>query len=107
MFTTVTRTMAIEVLRADTYANWTYDEASALFDWYEELEEAIDEPIAFDYVAIRCEWSSGHIDEVLDYYYSNLNKDVVFDTTEDKLEWLQSFTQVIVLKNDNILYITF
>ena len=106
MFTTVTRTMAIEVLMADTYANWTYEEASALFDWYEELEEVMDEPIAFDYVAIRCEWSSGHINEVLDDY-SNLNEDVVFDTMEDKLEWLQSFTQVIVLKNDNILYINF
>ena len=106
MFTTVTRTMAIEALMSDTYATWTYDEASALFDWYEELEEAIGEPLAFDYVAIRCEWSSGHIDEAL-ATYSNLNEDVVFDTTEDKLEWLQNFTQVIVLKNDNILYINF
>tara|TARA_R110002096_G_scaffold93795_1_gene211453 strand:- start:615 stop:935 length:321 start_codon:yes stop_codon:yes gene_type:complete len=106
MFTTVTRAMAVEVLMADMYATWTYDEASALFDWYEELEEAIGEPIAFDYVALRCDWSSGHIDEVL-ASYSNLNKDAVFDTTEDKLEWLQNFTQVIVLKNDNILYITF
>ena len=106
MFTTVTRAMAVEVLMSDTYATWTYEEASALFDWYEELEEAIDEPIAFDYVAIRCEWSSGHINEVL-ANYSNLNEDVVLDTMEDKLEWLQSFTQVIVLKNDNILYIQF
>ena len=106
MFTTVTRTMAVEVLMSDTYASWTYEEASALFDWYEELEEDIGEPIAFDYVAIRCEWSWGHIDEAL-AYYSNLNKDVVFNTMEDKLEWLQSFTQVIVLKNDNILYINF
>lgn len=106
MFTTVTRAMAMNVLTADTYANWTYDEASALLDWYEELEEALGEPIAFDYIAIRCEWSSGHIDEVLDDY-SNLNEDVVFDTTEDKVDWLQGFTQVIVLKNDNILYINF
>ena len=106
MFTTVTRAMAVEVLMADTYATWTYEEASALFDWYEELEEDTDEPIAFDYVAIRCEWSSGHINEVL-ANYSNLNEDVVLDTMEDKLEWLQSFTQVIVLKNDNILYIQF
>ena len=50
MFTTVTRTMAVEVLMSDTY---------------------------------------------------------VFDTMEDKLEWLKDFTQVIVLKNDNILYINF
>ena len=106
MFTTVTRAMAVEVLMSDTYATWTYEEASALFDWYEELEEGLGEPIAFDYVAIRCEWSSGHIDEVLDCY-SHSNEDVVFDTTEDKLEWLQNFTQVIVLKNDNILYIQF
>ena len=107
MFTTVTRTMAVEVLMADTYANWTYEEASALFDWYEELEEGTGEPIEFNYAAIICEWSSGHIDEVLDCYYSHSNEDVVFDTTEDKLEWLQNFTQVIVLKNDNILYINF
>ena len=106
MFTTVTRAMAIEVLMADTYATWTYEEASALFDWYEELEEGLGEPIAFDYVAIRCEWSSGHINEVLDCY-SNLNEDVVFDTTETKLEWLQDFTHVIVLRNDNILYKNF
>ena len=106
MFTTVTRTMAVEVLMSDTYANWTYGEASALFDWYEELEEDTGEPIAFDYVAIRCEWSSGHLDEVL-ANYSHLNEDVVFDTMEDKIDWLQDFTQVIVLKNDNILYINF
>ena len=106
MFTTVTRTTAIEVLMSDTYANWAYEEASALVDWHEELEEAIGEPMAFDYVAIRCEWSSGHIDEVL-ANYSHTNGWVVFDTTEDKLEWLQNFTQVIVLKDDNILYINF
>tara|TARA_B110000211_G_C13678928_1_gene377920 strand:- start:228 stop:548 length:321 start_codon:yes stop_codon:yes gene_type:complete len=106
MFTTVTRAMAVEVLMADTHANWTYEEASALFDWYEELEEDIGEPIAFDYVAIRWDWSSGPIDEVL-ANYSNLNKDVVFDTMEDKIEWLQDLTRVIVLKNDNNLYMTF
>ena len=106
MFTTVTRAMAVEVLMADTYANWTYDEASALFDWYEELEEDTGEPIAFDYIAIRCEWSSGHIDKVLaNYNYSN--EDIVFNTTENKIGWLLDFTQVIVLKNGNILYINF
>lgn len=44
-------------LLADEYAGWTNQGAYALAEYLIELAESTDEPIKFDRVAIRCEFS--------------------------------------------------
>lgn len=54
MKTTLTTTEAIDILRSDEYANWSYDGAKALIEWLEEIEG---EQCELDRVALRCDFS--------------------------------------------------
>ena len=103
MYITISTNEMVNKLMTDEYANWTYEEATALTAYYEELEEETDEPMQFDRVAIRCDWSSATLDEVISSY-STGEEDL--HTCEEKLEWLQDRTQVIEL-DDSLLYIEF
>ena len=105
MYTQTSTMEAIDTLMSDVYANWSYDEAAALVEWYEELEECTGEPIEFCAVAIRCDWVGCSLDEAIDNYSNLLTEKL--DTQEGKLEWLSDYTQVITLKNDNIIYMQF
>jgi hypothetical protein len=72
-------------------SNFSYDGAYALFDYIEDLESDTGEQIAFDPVAIRCDFSE---------YESALvaiNEYVPGDcfTEESAAEWLQDRTIVI------------
>lgn len=68
MKTTLSTEQAINTLLQDQYAGWTYDEAEALVNYYEQLEEDIGEEIEFDPVAIRCGWSSETKEEICENY---------------------------------------
>ena len=57
MFYELTTSQIMDHLLDDEYANWTYEEAKALAEYYEALEIELDEEIRFDRVAIRCEWN--------------------------------------------------
>ena len=47
----------VHILLADEYADWSYEGASALIEWLEELEENTGTPSVFDPVAMRCEFT--------------------------------------------------
>ena len=47
----------IHTLLSDEYASWSYEGATALIDWLEELEEYSGTPSVFDPVALRCEFT--------------------------------------------------
>ncbi len=47
----------VSYLLLDDYATWSRECATALVEYYEQLEDDLGEPIEFDRVAIRCEWS--------------------------------------------------
>ena len=68
MITTLSTNQAIHELLADQYASWTYDEAEALVNFYEELEDQQGEAIEFDRVAIRCDWTSATEEEAREMY---------------------------------------
>ena len=68
MITTLSTNQAINELLADKYAGWTYDEAEALVNFYEELEDQQGEVIEFDPISIRCEWISATEDEAREMY---------------------------------------
>ena len=105
MYTQTSTIEAIDTLIADPFSSWSYDEAAALVEWYEEFEECTGEPIEFCPVGVRCDWTGSHIDDVINNY-DNLVTDIL-ETEEDKIEWLSDYTQVIMLKNGNLLYMQF
>ena len=55
---TLSTSQLVSLLCQDEYAGWKLEEAIALADWYEELEESIGEELEFDAVEIRMDWSS-------------------------------------------------
>ena len=48
---------AIKLLKEDDNVDWSWSGAEALVEYLEDLEDSLGESIAFDRVAIRCEYS--------------------------------------------------
>ena len=66
---TVNKSQFIDNLLADDYASWTYEDAEALFDYYEQFSDDMGEDVELDRVALRCEWTrADSIDEVIEDY---------------------------------------
>lgn len=94
---TVNKSQFIDNLLADDYASWTYEDAEALFDYYEQFSDDTGEDVELDRVALRCEWTrADSIDEVIEEY----------DDIES-LEDLQDNTQVIEHDGGVLLFIAF
>ena len=94
---TVTKSQFIDNLLADDYASWTYEDAGALYDYYEDFSDDTGEDVELDRVALRCEWTrADSIDEVIEDY----------DDIES-LEDLQDNTQVIEHEGGVLLFIAF
>jgi hypothetical protein len=81
---TVNKNQFIDNLLTDDYASWRYEDAEALFDYYENLSIDQGEPIELDRVAIRCDWSvADNIEQVMDEYdYINGMEDLVDNSYE-------------------------
>ena len=63
----------INTLANDEYSSFTYNGASALYQYLTDLEEDLGEEIQFDKVAIRCDYSEyDTLDEILNQY-DNIN----------------------------------
>ena len=94
---TVNKSQFIDNLLADDYASWTYEDAEALFDYYEQFSDDMGEDVELDRVALRCEWTrADSIDEVIEDY-DDINS----------LEDLQDRTQVIEHLGGVLLFIAF
>ena len=94
---TVNKSQFIDNLLADDYASWTYEDAGALYDYYEDFSDDTGEDVELDRVALRCEWTrADSIDEVIEEY----------DDIES-LEDLQDETQVIEHVGGVLLFIAF
>ena len=102
MKTTISTHEAALLLLSDAPAGWTREEAFALAEYYEQLEEDTGEEIDLDVVAIRCEWTSySNMQEVRDAYPSCPKDD------GDALEWLYDFAQVIKIDSEALLVTEF
>ena len=94
---TVNKSQFIDNLLADDYASWTYEDAGALFDYYEQFSDDTGEDVELDRVALRCEWTrADSIDEVIEEY----------DDIES-MEDLEDRTQVIEHEGGVLLFIAF
>ena len=77
---------------------FTYEALGALFDYLEQLEDDIGEPIELDVIALCCEWSEydSARDAADDYGWTFDDPDADEDAMNDEaLEWLQDRTSVI------------
>ena len=82
----------IQILVNDSYANWSYEGAEALINYFNDFEGQ-EELMQFDSVALRCDFSEYKtIEEILENY----------DSIES-LEQLEDNTIVIPFKNGYII----
>ena len=75
--------------------SFTYEAAGALFDWYSDLAEDCGEPVEFDPVGFRCDWSEYSLDELMTDYGHLLEEG---QEPEDLPEVLEQHTTILELK---------
>ena len=97
MITTLSTSQAINDLLADEYASWTYAEAEALVNYYEELEDQQGEAIEFDRVAIRCDWTKATEEEAREMY----------DIEGDVQEYLDDHGYCLAVEKGSFLFLNF
>ena len=94
MYTSVTKDNFRNTFLMSDYKNkFSYKGLTALYDYFEELEDDIGQTIEFDLIAIACEYSELTIDELRDNYFIDKNIDVI--------EYLQEHTQVIEIEDSD------
>jgi len=74
MINTLTSNQAVTELLKDEYANWSLAAALALVEWLEELEDSSGEPIEFDPVALRCDFSEYTATDLVEAYGMTLEE---------------------------------
>tara|TARA_R110002126_G_scaffold23819_1_gene83206 strand:+ start:1049 stop:1342 length:294 start_codon:yes stop_codon:yes gene_type:complete len=74
MFNTLSTNQAVNELMADEYADWSYEAATALVEWIEDFEENQGEPIEFDPIGLRCEFSEYTATELVEEYSMTLEE---------------------------------
>ena len=85
----VNKNQFIDNLLTDDYASWRYEDAEALYEYYEELSEVNGQDFELDRVALRCEWTvADSIEEVVENY----------DSIEDLEDLIQ---RVTVIEHDD------
>jgi hypothetical protein len=88
---------AIDLLRQDEYAGWSYKGATALVEHLENLEDELGEEINFNCIDFRCEYSEYHSvqDWLTSYYGMSLKESlecagIDHDEDEDEIDALIS-----------------
>jgi len=71
---------AVDLLRTDEYAGWSYKGATALVEHLEDLEEDLGEEINFNCIDFRCDFSE--YKSVQDWLTSHFGRPL-----EDALKW--------------------
>jgi hypothetical protein len=75
MINTLSTNQAVTELLKDEYANWSYEAATAIVEWLEDLEsDNPNEPIEFDPIAVRCDFSEYTATELVEEYSMTLEE---------------------------------
>ena len=91
---TITESYFIDQIVGDEYNSMSYDGAKALYEYFEQLEEATGE-IDFDKVGIRCAYTEYENIEAIAEQYDHIK------TLND----LRDYTQVIEVPNSDKIII--
>jgi hypothetical protein len=101
---------AIKLLKEDDNADWSWSGAEALVGYLEDLEDSLDESIAFDRVAIRCEYSeySSALEAAQDYGFileddEDDENDEDDDVESSAINYLEDRTTVIKFEGGVII----
>lgn len=88
------------ILLADDYAKWSYEAATTLAEYYDDLSDDLGESWELDITAIRCDWSEYDNDDLLNAYGHLIDlgqfKD---DNIGDLVEVLGENTTIVELTN--------
>ena len=99
---TITESYFVDQIVGDDYNNMSYDGAKALYEYFEQLEEATGE-ITFDKVEIRCAYTEyENLDSLLADYDSIKSIDIEYN---DIIEDLKNRTTVIEVPNSDKIII--
>ena len=94
MYTRVTEDNFRNTFLASAYSeNFSYSGLTALYNYFEELEDELNESIEFDLIAIAGEYSELTIEELRANY--SIDKDI------DVIKYLQENTIVIEIENSD------
>ena len=96
MIRTLTNAECVRELLNDEYANWTRTGAEALVVWL-AVHESDTEPMEFDRVALRCEWSEyeTYAEAATDHGWIRDTDDTADEQEERARVWLDQQTIVI------------
>lgn len=72
---TMTVSQMADDLLDDENASWTRLGAYAIAEYLDNLSDDMEQPIEWDRVAIRCEYSEYTLRDILDYFGDSLNLD--------------------------------
>lgn len=99
MIITISKSEAMDTLVNDTNANWSYNEAEVLVDFFEGLEFQNSQDELLDVTEIRSQWGADCIEDIKQNYSecSGMND-------SDALEWLLSNTVVLNPEDKQIVY---
>ena len=88
---------AIKLLKEDDNADWSWSGAEALVGYLEGLEDSLDKSIAFDRVAIRCEYSeySSALETAEHYGFIPEDDEDEDDVESSAITYLEDRTTVI------------
>jgi hypothetical protein len=88
---------AIKLLKEDDNADWSWSGAEALVGYLEGLEDSLGESIAFDRVAIRCEYSeySSALEAAEHYGFIPEDDEDEDDVESSAITYLEDRTTVI------------
>ena len=96
---------AIKLLKEDDNADWSWSGAEALVEYLEDLENSLGESIAFDRVAIRCEYSeySSALEAAQDYGFIPEDDEDEDDVESSAIAYLEDKTTVIKFEGGVII----
>ena len=88
---------AIKLLKEDDNADWSWSGAEALVEYLEDLENSLGESIAFNRVAIRCEYSeySSALEAAEHYGFIPEDDEDEDDVESSAITYLEDRTTVI------------
>ncbi|MBW2648414.1 MAG: hypothetical protein JRC53_01130 [Deltaproteobacteria bacterium] len=102
---TLSTSQAANMLVQDENAGWSYNGATALIEYLEQMEEECGMEIEFDRVAIRCEYSEYKtaIECAENYDFESDEDDDEDDQEESALRYLHDNTSVIEFEGGIII----
>ena len=96
-------------LVADKNASWSAEGAEALFDYLDEESYVLGEPIEFDLIALRCEYSEDTVDDLIDQYDIDVSdaEDDEDEKTDIVRGYLERNTTIVGETSDGFVYAVF